>query len=659
MSRALCVVMRRSLVAWLAPIGLVACGAATEPQVASPSPSPNRSPVPPPVVRGIHGHAITELVATADGGAALTIDAAGQARLWPRLDGTLEPVAIEAPPAHALALARDVHGDLALALADTAGYLIVRHHGADGAARATVHTDPIVVTAVAATPRGFVALTDDRALAIVDRDGHVRARLTPEPGTRIVAVRATTTTPRVLALADDLHAHGRARWIDLDTDAWAGPSTDLGAAHELARAVLAPDDAHLIAPARAGAPGGHAIAIATGAVAARLACAGAPAGFVDATTLACLDERDALSFWRDGVLVPGSATPVRVEPHAFAVGRGVAIAAFQTQLVLAAPSGTRYLGYDRAEIPAVHADAAGLVIGIGDATLARLDRALAPIATAALPDGRWLDAAPLDAAHVLALVADAHDARALAIVRTTGAGAPAIVARVAVGARTGAVRYAPSTGLVDCGDDRGAVVRRVDRAHLTFGPPIALASAPPLFVDPARAGGAEVLVLEPTSRPPGAIVHALALDTGAPRELAHHAVVGAFVASDEAGGVYTSVGSTDAADLVLWRGGEQVATLAGVMPALVRPDPTGARIVVARATVLSLYRADGARAWIQPALPTTDLGWVDGALIATFATGVARVDVDTGELAERRCGWRFGLYEMPRTSERDEGVVCD
>ena len=89
---------------------LAACsGSPTTPDAAEPSPSVT---TPRPIIHGAHGNAIDIVAASADGRAAVTQDAEGNTRLWPTLDGTVEPIVVRIAAAAELALVRD--GDDAL-----------------------------------------------------------------------------------------------------------------------------------------------------------------------------------------------------------------------------------------------------------------------------------------------------------------------------------------------------------------------------------------------------------------------------------------------------------------------------------------------------------------------------------------------------------------
>jgi hypothetical protein len=42
-----------------------------------------------------------------------------------------------------------------------------------------------------------------------------------------------------------------------------------------------------------------------------------------------------------------------------------------------------------------------------------------------------------------------------------------------------------------------------------------------------------------------------------------------------------------------------------------------------------------------------------------FPSGIARIDLETGELAERRCGWAFGVSDQPIEPGTLGPSICD
>ena len=79
-------------------VGIGSCagtGAVTAPSTAAPP------------QRAAHGAHIEITALTDDGRRGVTQDALGGTRLWPTLDGSLEPIVVHAAPARELAIGRD------------------------------------------------------------------------------------------------------------------------------------------------------------------------------------------------------------------------------------------------------------------------------------------------------------------------------------------------------------------------------------------------------------------------------------------------------------------------------------------------------------------------------------------------------------------------
>ncbi|HEY0476840.1 MAG TPA: hypothetical protein VGD37_04915, partial [Kofleriaceae bacterium] len=177
--------------------------------------APPQRPVAPPArpLTAAHGSDIVALGATADGLAVASANRLGGIRLWPALDGTREPVVIRGTAARSIILMRDGDG-FAIGTLDAAGGVHVIRTGADGVVRgrATVAGEQ-PVTEIAGTAAGVLVLRADQAIELVDPGGAVRARLTPEPGTRVDSLVARGG--RVLArVQEDKQIHGR--WLALD-----------------------------------------------------------------------------------------------------------------------------------------------------------------------------------------------------------------------------------------------------------------------------------------------------------------------------------------------------------------------------------------------------------------------------------------------------------
>lgn len=223
----------------LAALLLVACSTRSIPDAGVANPAP-AAPDAPPAQRGAHGAAINLVAMTDDGTSVLTQDATGGARLWPRLDGSEEPIVVHLPRATSLALGRDGDGWLAAALDEGGGLALVRV-AASGqvSGRASIAPDPEIESIAIGAP-GVLAVRADQTIAIFAPGGEQVAVLPAPPATRIRGV--VTRGAHALAVLEQ-DAGVRAQWID--GGAWG---TELPAFESAPtdRVELSPDGALLL-----------------------------------------------------------------------------------------------------------------------------------------------------------------------------------------------------------------------------------------------------------------------------------------------------------------------------------------------------------------------------------------------------------------------------
>ncbi len=72
-----------------------------------------------------------------------------------------------------------------------------------------------------------------------------------------------------------------------------------------------------------------------------------------------------------------------------------------------------------------------------------------------------------------------------------------------------------------------------------------------------------------------------------------------------------------------------------------------------------LMESDGRVRWSVPIDGAVDAGWIDGAPYVRFGAGMATIDVRTGALRERRCGWKFALVSTKIENPGNAASVCD
>ena len=179
-----------------------------------------------PLATGMHGSAIALVAVTSAGDAAVSADTNGALRLWPTLDGTREPVVVVSQLPRALRISHDGDGFL-IANHDVAKGLELVRLDARGAvrSRARIAAEP-PIEAVELTPAGALVLRADQAIEHYDPSGLQRARLVPEPGTRILGI--IERAGRAAAIFGD-EKHTRVRWIELTggTATWGDLSRPL------------------------------------------------------------------------------------------------------------------------------------------------------------------------------------------------------------------------------------------------------------------------------------------------------------------------------------------------------------------------------------------------------------------------------------------------
>jgi hypothetical protein len=136
-------------------------------------------------------------------------------------------------------------------------------------------------------------------------------------------------------------------------------------------------------------------------------------------------------------------------------------------------------------------------------------------------------------------------------------------------------------------------------------------------------------------------------------------VPGELRAVDRAGRVYVH-GADDHDDVVVYVHGEAGARLPGVAALTLRPNADGSRIAAFQSPRIAMLTSAGQILWDTAQWNSADLDWTaTGELLVQFPSAVARLDLETGALADRRCGWGFGLSDQPLEIPRGGPTVCD
>jgi hypothetical protein len=336
------------------------------------------------------------------------------------------------------------------------------------------------------------------------------------------------------------------------------------------------------------------------------------------------------------------------------------------QLTLATPTATQYLGYGVRQVAQLKSGERGLLVANGDQGLlldarlrerSRFDLTRTP--------AEWGDAIVLDDRYAITVAArrgaPREDGLQLAVVDGV---ARAQRQLLPLQIRDKDLRYEPATGILATADATGTLLLRLDPATHLFGAAMRIPSwLPPMRVvpiDPAQSGG--IAVLEIDDGGDGVIVGEFPLaDLRPGRALAPrrtYRLPGAFRGSDRAGRLYMK--PADAEEIVVYAGGTAAARLPALTGMTLRPSPDGQLIAAVGAPRLVLLTAGGQVRWETALWDGADVVWTaDGELAAAAQSGVALVDLATGALVERHCGWAFGLSDTPFDSTRDGPTICE
>jgi hypothetical protein len=601
-----------------------------------------------------HGGAITSLAVTPDGGSVISADELDGVRLWPALDGTVEPRAIDLQRPDKLAIGRDPRG-FVIAMIDEVGGLTIQVVDSDGLtlSRAVLPLEP-GFAGVVMTDTGPVAWRSDQRVVSVKPDGTIGQTLAADPGQRIVGLAAAGG--KLLAIIEteaSTPPKRRARWLTgLAWGAW------LNVKDIASTVTLSPSGKKLAFLSGDTARTGGRYIVADTASGSEIANEPATGNMALA-----LPDDDHLAMAVGGAVnwvdiskakpsQPPAPTPVAgsldsSDRGIVAAGGGRVITGLSGELVLATPSKTEYLGYEL-ESPAVAAAAPNgrLLIGLGE-TFAVLDKTLAaqPAPDLSVPQG--------------SAIADLHWLAGddwLVESSRVNDGVTSILLVDASTKKTREIRngmsmvqmllYEPATKLATLSLGDAPQVLRHEPGKLkmerisTLPKPSGFERAELVPVVPALANGTEIVVVQMRDRLTLRWAHdARALDKGP-----QVTIDGSLAGVDGAAHVY--VWQNDPAgmlELAIFSDGKRIGTLPTDGPTAVWPDPKGTQVVEVGQRSIALVGIDGKRKWAQALQGVTEALWLDDNTIAIVsAAGVARLDAANGAVLAARCGWRFG-----------------
>ena len=585
-------------------------------------------PPAPGLVAAAHDRPIATFAVTDDGGAAVSVDDRGGMRLWPSLDGTHEPVVVPSEPViEVLAIARD-GDDVVIAAAGPLGQLdVIRTTGlGEPIARTRIDLARTIV-ALHATASGFVGLRDDQILVALDLHGGSRGSLVASPGERIAALAG-----RRGALLAFVQLEGRvhARWIDhADRPAWGRQSPAL--AIDPTTAALAPD----LSRVAAATPDHKAIVIVDLETGRRLERpivddpdpARRPLGFLDDQHLEAQVSHGASKWW-DGAVW----SPKRLHVHGgtvVATDRAI-VTATGGALTLLTPGTVRQLGFRVTELRSAQRDGARLTIADPRAAL-QVDEHLRTCRRfPSIQDGYQLTL--LDGRHAVLQAAGGLSSIELAHPQE----------RTLVSELSGEPRYEPATHLLAIADYNLLWLGHYSPAAHAFDQTTRL-SGPSVVVllEPTANHGNVAMIVEPGEHT--TITEVRGIDFSAEPPL-------------RAGRSYQS-------ELAFWDGmgpGPDPTLLLGLNDtAKRRPSPDGALIAELGHRRLTLRDRTGTVRWSVARPGAADVVWRSPAELVAFGSGMATIDLATGALVDRQCGWAFGLWEGEVEGTMVGAALCE
>jgi hypothetical protein len=597
---------------------------------------------PHPVTTAVHAAAISVIAAPEDGAFAVTADSLGDLRLWPTLDGKREPVVVVAHPPAALAVARAGH-EIAIAGLDVVGRLEIVRTTPVGEPRGRAVVDsPRPYRLVRQLPAGFLAVRDDQTIDRIDAQGAIVASLVPEPGSSIGAIAAR----RGKAIALVASADGMSgRWLDLAGGiAWGKTTPKLPL--EPGPAALSPDGRHLMGVyARL-----HTAAIVDLVTARTFALPWEredfkepmmPLGFTEPNVLAMT------STFGGGVMWSRDKTTTRgffgFEPSAgpsVAVDGG-AISGAHEMLALSTPVDTKYLGYREVRLRRVQ--------GTRDGWLASPEgRAPIFVLDAKFHERRRIDA-PADA-HNLLFVDERHAIAMLDVDRGRARNLYSLdlanpEANELAWQTTGyGVRYEPSTHLVAVSEDEVIQLARLDPKTGVIGAPSPIAMA-------GRANQHQVYLLDPARNHRNV---AVALDI----DYASRVLTVSEIRATADGFAIARDYNLDASKAGVYEKVLRDYNLSSEGNPLWRASPDGKWDAKADGARITLRDRSGHVKWVADAHGATEVAWRPNGELAIIGGGMATIDLATGALRDRQCGWDFGLANEP-TQERQLGSLCE
>jgi hypothetical protein len=584
------------------------------------------------VINAMHSIAIEALAVADDGTAAVSTDVQRSVRLWPSLDGKREPVVIPMRAPVDVAITR-LGDELVIAGLDEAGQLeLVRTSAAGEVLRRAFVESGRPLSSIAPAGEQFVALRDDRAIVSIPLDGTALATLVADPGEHVTSLAVRHA--HVLAMLDN-GGEVRGRWVESAGGLHWGERT-VALPIGPGPVALSPDGTRIAGVAKNGMSAAI-IDLARGRVIARPYKETfsdpklRPAGFLTNSVAVIATGVENLGWWGRGE----PADMFVLARSALAVGDNVVVGASSTSLAITSArkdDPIHFLGYRMGMTTAVLPAGAHLLV-TDSRTVVELDETLRTRTVHDLPtdDVRrsWYGVTLLDRTHALA---GAYGGG------RSGLYLLDLVADKAtlLDAKAGMLAYEPSTHMLALQSQSQIMIRIYDPKTATFGAPavlpVELVDNPRVkLFDPARAGGT-----------------VLGIATNAPQVLdSIHVMLVNHV--DPTRDPPLAIGRQRdlRVDDDFWDVNGDSLTLIDrvIVPTPRQASPDGSHTAELHDSRITLRDSSGTELWTVPSAGATGVAWMpDGSLVAHGA-GIARLDLATGTLVERQCGWRFGRWD--------------
>jgi hypothetical protein len=654
--------MRQSVFVTLA---LVACNVPTvteRPPIAGSHRVPDR--IPP---SSVHGGFINTVAMAEESDVAVSVDALGEVRLWPTLDGTREPVELEMQAPRAIAIAHAAN-ELAIASIDQAGNGHIGRYSRDGALRGTTTMpgEPRVVQ-LAAIPGGVLALRSDQTIERYDASGVLRGKLVGDPGERFGKLAARRNGAAVL-IASDGSTSPRATASEIrlitigETLAWGARRTlpepidaaglGLSPSHKRIAVVDATSEQMHVLDAGDMHEIGKPV---------RVAVTHNPAiGFVDEDDVAEIDG--IVSWWPAAPDFTAAESQMEdlklVAPNrtlGAAVGDKLAVTAVEAQLELEQIGHREFLGWDEDTAGTISPTPDGFELVLRDGHILALDRDLGRLYASTFSADSYYAPVWIDARHLIVTQRDNDQYTVRIVDPTTGTQGLVLETTDTVNEVTyqAALHEVAIIG-------NGAVNRFALDAAFTRATPL-----PPLegavthvhLLDPAISNG--VIAIAATSL--GGLTWTLsAWSEGAGRALEPQSVLqnSRFQGFDDTGGIYMTTGD----ELDVRRGTEQQRLGHSSMSMVVVPSRDGQRIAALDRNEVSMLDAHGHELWHRTVWNTEALVFSadQRELVLQTSGGLLQLDASTGERLASRCAFGFGLHkEIASWAPRNVPTVCE